>query len=292
VEPPPPSAGRRSRLIVVGGAVLVLVALVAFASRSGFGSAKTAPTQGFANWAFSMFVVLFVLAIPATIWVYFFSGERPVRRKERSPAATAIRTIAIVAIVLLGVAGYTYLHRHHVFHGWHVPKFAGSGHGRAGRHGAQQTHPIAFQWPVALVGVVLCLAALAMWLSLRRYRKPYVPIPLGDGADGLAADVAHSISDAIDDLEAEPDARRAVIAAYARMEGVLARSGLRRGQSETALEYLERVLLGLTTRGDAVRSLTGLFQEARFSTHAIDGTMKQAAIVALSTIRDDLQATT
>ena len=58
------------------------------------------------------------------------------------------------------------------------------------------------------------------------------------------------MSDAIDDLEAEPDARRAVIAAYARMEGVLARHGLRRCPSETPLEYLRRILLGLTARAE------------------------------------------
>ena len=75
------------------------------------------------------------------------------------------------------------------------------------------------------------------------------------------------MSDAIDDLEAEPDARRAVIAAYARMEGVLARHGLRRKPSETPLEYLRRILLGLTARADAVRRLTSLFEQAKFSRH-------------------------
>ena len=68
----------------------------------------------------------------------------------------------------------------------------------------------------------------------------------------VSEDLAATIGDAIDDLEAEPDARRAVIAAYARMEAVLGRNGLRRAPSETPLEYLRRILLGLTSRGDAV----------------------------------------
>jgi hypothetical protein len=97
------------------------------------------------------------------------------------------------------------------------------------------------------------------------------------------------MSDAIDDLEAEPDARRAVIAAYARMEGVLARHGLRRMPSETPLEYMRRVLLGLTGRADAVKRLTSLFEQAKFSRHEIDSPMKLAAIGALREIRDDLR---
>ena len=96
------------------------------------------------------------------------------------------------------------------------------------------------------------------------------------------------LDDAIDDLEAEPDARRAVIAAYARMEAVLGRHGLRRRPSDTPVEYLRRVLLGLTSQDDAVQRLTKLFQEAKFSRHEIDASMKQEAITALKTIRDDL----
>ena len=112
---------------------------------------------------------------------------------------------------------------------------------------------------------------------------------LGLAARTLEDDVAGSISDAIDDLESEPDARRAVIAAYARMEGVFGRHGLRRRASETATEYLQRILLGLTTRVDAVGRLTGLFEQAKFSDHPIDGRMKQDAIDALRVIRDDLR---
>jgi hypothetical protein len=73
------------------------------------------------------------------------------------------------------------------------------------------------------------------------------------------------------------------------MEGVLARHGLRRKPSETPLEYLRRILLGLTARADAVTRLTSLFEQAKFSQHDIDASMKHDAIGALREIRDDLQ---
>jgi hypothetical protein len=94
------------------------------------------------------------------------------------------------------------------------------------------------------------------------------------------------IGDAIDDLEAEPDPRRAVIAAYARMERNLAGHGLRRRPSEAPLEYLRRVLLGLGARGAPVERLTELFERARFSHHRIDVAMKDEALTALREIRD------
>jgi hypothetical protein len=74
------------------------------------------------------------------------------------------------------------------------------------------------------------------------------------------------------------------------MEGVLGRGGTRRAPSETAFEYLQRVLLELTTRGDAVARLTALFEQAKFSRHEIDQGMKRDAIAALRAIRDDVQA--
>jgi len=105
-----------------------------------------------------------------------------------------------------------------------------------------------------------------------------------------AEDVAAAISDAIDDLEAEPDARAAVIAAYARMERTFDRRGLERRPSETPVEYLRRILVGLGSRAEPVARLTGLFEQAKFSDHEIDGSMKRDAIDALRAIRSDLQA--
>ncbi len=94
----------------------------------------------------------------------------------------------------------------------------------------------------------------------------------------------------IDDLRRENDPRRAVVAAYASMERILAAHGLARRRAETPFEYLARVLRELHVGEDAVRSLTQLFEYAKFSAHEIDAGMKEEAIVALSAVRDDLRA--
>jgi hypothetical protein len=292
MQPPTPARRRNTRLVVVGGALLALLALVAFASRSGFEghSSNAAPSQGFADWAFSVFLVLFVLAVPLTLLGYFSSGGELVRSKRRSFRERVLQQLAGVAIVLIAITVIVYLRSHHTG-GLHLNLSALRSVQHDTHAGTATTHRApAFKWPVAIIAGLICLGLGFGWYSARRRLRSATRLPfaLADGA--FAADVAGTIDEAIDDLEAEPDARRAVIAAYARMESVLGRNGLRREPSETPLEYLRRVLLGVTARGDAVQSLTQLFEEARFSRHEIDAVMKRDAIGALRAIRDDLQS--
>ena len=112
----------------------------------------------------------------------------------------------------------------------------------------------------------------------------------GELHTGLAAAVAQAVDESLDDLRAEPDPRRAVIAAYARLEGVLAAHGLPRKPAEAPLEYLGRMLAELSVSDRAARGLTDLFERAKFSQHVVGADMKDEAIDALETVRDDLAA--
>jgi hypothetical protein len=73
------------------------------------------------------------------------------------------------------------------------------------------------------------------------------------------------------------------------MERTLTLHGLARHRAETPTEYLVRILRSLDVRESAVRSLTELFEYAKFSPHEIDAAMKEQAIDALLAVRDDLQ---
>ena len=57
--------------------------------------------------------------------------------------------------------------------------------------------------------------------------------------------LADVLDETLDDLRAETDPRRAVIAAYARMERALAAYGLPRRPSEAPDEYLQRIFADL-----------------------------------------------
>ena len=143
-----------------------------------------------------------------------------------------------------------------------------------------------FDWTLAigLLGLLVVGSALYYVRGRARPMPEAPPEP-----DDVKTELSAAVSDAIDDLQREPDARRAVIAAYARMEGVLARRGHARRPAETPFEYLSRILLSLRVRGGAVRDLTELFERAKFSTHEIDDTMKARAISSLVSVRDDLR---
>jgi hypothetical protein len=139
-------------------------------------------------------------------------------------------------------------------------------------------------WIPVLVVVALAGAGIAAFVIASRRRKHAAV------AEGRAAEhVAETLSDTLDDLRSEPDPRRAVIAAYARLERALASSGLPQQPAETPEEYVVRVLDRLEVDRDPVRTLTDLFETAKFSQHPVDEAMREQAIVALTRIRDELR---
>jgi uncharacterized protein DUF4129 len=143
---------------------------------------------------------------------------------------------------------------------------------------------VQLQWPTLFVGGSLILLVLGAYLVRRRLRRGRL-MPL-NAATALSA----VLDESVDDLRAERDPRRAVIAAYARMERTLERHGLPRWAYEAPLEYLARVLRELRVRSASVLALTELFERAKFSPHVIDAEMKDEAIGALVAVRDDLGA--
>jgi Domain of unknown function (DUF4129) len=101
--------------------------------------------------------------------------------------------------------------------------------------------------------------------------------------------VSRALDDSIDDLRRDPDIRRAIVAAYARMEAALGHAGLPRAAAETPYEYLERSLVELDAGAEGARRLTDLFHRAKFSHHEPVEAMRDEAIDALIAVRDDLR---
>ena len=107
---------------------------------------------------------------------------------------------------------------------------------------------------------------------------------------GEALSVA--LDESLDDLRNDPGLRRAIVAAYARMEAALAHAGLPRRPAEAPFEYLDRALTALDTNAESVRRLTALFEWAKFSHHEPDPAMRDEAVDALVAVRDELRAPT
>ena len=118
---------------------------------------------------------------------------------------------------------------------------------------------------------------------------------LTPGADGRgprrAEALAAALDESLDDLRADPDLRRAIVAAYARMETRARRSRAAaatppRRRSSTSSARSSR----LDTSAEAVRRLTELFEWARFSHHEPEPSMRDDAVDALVAVRDELRA--
>ena len=153
------------------------------------------------------------------------------------------------------------------------------------RPGAERQPPPDVDW-LPIVGVfaaALVAFTAAGVVALRRG-------PLPEREFTLAERLADVFDETLEDLRAEANARRAVIAAYSRMERTLSRHGLPRRPADAPHEYVTRVLEDLTASGAAVRRLTRLYERARFSVHAVDPLMKDEAIGALEAVRDELRA--
>jgi hypothetical protein len=123
------------------------------------------------------------------------------------------------------------------------------------------------------------VASLLGWRAVRRRRR----------RPSLAETLSDALDDTLDDVAHEPDPRRAIILAYARMEAALDRSGCSRHEAEAPLEYLARVLGELEVAPAPVATLTHLFEHAKFSNRPVDDAMKQRALVALEDVRRELR---
>lgn len=277
--------GTRSRH-ALGGAVALglLLGAVGLASRahtpSGGGPTRTLSGDVLLEYALLLVAALAVVAIPVSLYALVLGRDDetdrpPSRRNWMRSLLVTMAGLSVVAFLLL----------------W-------SGHFRRHDGGAARpASPLAdlakqrvsapravrFDWVPVIVVSSLGAAGLAAGLVLAARRR----------SGAVAADIrdalALALDEVLDDLRADLDPRTTVIAAYAQMERVLARHGLPRAASEAPREYLLRVLPGVGAGAESAERLTTLYEHARFSDHEIDGNMKDEAIEALTSVRNELR---
>ena len=279
---------RRALLPVLG--VLVLVGVVAVAS-TGSTPSGTTDSRPPADTVLDTFFSLALLALipAAALLVYGLMQRKAIAREIASGRYR--RTSVWTYLVLMGIFAAAVYFRLTDFRldfrgGANEVVDLGASTERPapeGDPGNGSVYEPEFAWIPVLVVVALAAVGVAAYLVASRRRER-----VGFHERVAAEQVVEILGDDFDDLRAEPDPRRAVIAAYARLEGALASSGLPRRPAETAEEYVVRVLGALEVSRRPVRELTGLFERAKFSQHPIDEPMRERAIAALTRIRDEL----
>ena len=286
----PTHRGRLTFVIALG--VLVALAVVAIAARGsipvGEGGAR-GPTDALFDILFTLYLTAIAGAVVLLVYMLVLRRQIEARGggtgRRRGPLETVLTMIILIgagSLLARKVVGYR-----------PAPPPEPTEIAFNGQTLKSTTSPDAvpyepdFAWEASVATAALIVLALcAWWYSGRARRRARGELE----HDRLATDLAAAMDESLDDLRAEPDPRRAVIAAYARLERVLAAHRLPRKPAEAPLEYLARMLDDLSVSPDAARRLTGLFERAKFSQHVVGTEMKEDAISALERVRDDLLA--
>ena len=268
----------------------MLLAIVAVASRGERVSPAggDGPSDSLWDYVLSTYLVLGAITFAGLIYVLAKEREslRTKRSKHRDLRQLFQLALVLAAVFLVGRQFYEIFNR-----GDDRSQGAQTQPSRTGRSSrvgepAARAEDRQFRWAPAIALGALGLVSVAVFATMRARRRNQVDD--GTMADALAA----VLEDALADLRAERDPRRAIIAAYARMERLLAVHGVPRDPAEAPFEYLGRVLVELHASAGSVFELTALFERAKFSLHEVDTAMKDEAIAALAAVRDELRSRT
>ena len=279
--------------VALGCALLALLALVAAAARAhhtpGGRAGIHEPPRGVGNYLFSIAAVLAVAV--ALFILYLWFSERDLlaeahRKRQKRGMHRALTFIIVVALVL-SLASRLHLWRGRAAKQDQSKVNPGNPSNQKRKPlGPASARPPEFKWlPVFIAtaaGVVL-LGFIGV-RAMRRQRSDLL------SAHQLELELESLLDDTLADLRAMKDPRKAIIAAYGRMERLFAASGLPREPSEAPMEYLSRTLGELRASGSSLARLTMLFQWAKFSDHEVDTAMRDDAILALTQVRDELRA--
>jgi len=275
---------RRLLPLVFGVTALLVLAGIASHGRPLSGSPGRGPTATFFDYVFTT-IVLFAVVMLAVL-VYSFTSFRrgaAVPRRGRWHLSSSLIMLALSAAAAVLILHSKFEQR---LRQLEQGLKTNSAQGTTGLKTGPATHVrnARLRWDEVAIAAALLGGAAAFLLASRRTRRPPKPWRFRSREAVSAA-----LDFSLDDLRNEPDLRRAIIAAYARMERALATAGVARRPSEAPFEYLERALRSLDTSAAAVSRLTALFEWAKFSQHEPGPEMRDEAIDALASLRDELR---
>ncbi len=280
----------RGVLPIVGLLGMLAVVAVAAAGHSPTGGASR-PSTGTPKLLADYLATIALIMLPIGAFLIFWAAflrrayaNVPLKKSPLYPGQVVPKplvTVAFIFLILFIAVRYGHPARNP------PPEGAAAG----GKSKTQKTQPANkdyephFQWlPVFVIGsLVVGIGGAMAFLALRRRRDE---VELAPARETLA----EVLSETLDDLRDEPDPRKAVIGAYAKMERTLAARGFPKHEAEAPLEYLGRILGIIEGSGHSAHRLTRLFERARFSPHEVDQKMKDDAIESLVGLRAQLEA--
>lgn len=143
---------------------------------------------------------------------------------------------------------------------------------------------------IIVAAVVLLVLAVWVWLRMRKLSgPPQREAGEVDGEDELSAAQARSaLEDARTHLATGLDAHDAVIAAWLALERAIAEAGIRRGPSQTTLEFVLTVLGDLDLDSSDLDRLAHLYRRALFDDDPLREDAREEAIALLDRLTAQL----
>lgn len=233
------------------GSLMLVVAVVVTLRRQAAGEA---PLPERRPWLVPALITvgLLLVAAPLLSWVFEWIGPPETQEVEPEPVTEA------------------------------PPPFAGGGEQTASDEGAT---------PAVIgivVGVLGAAATTAWFVGTRQRRRPPDALAEEETEEQRRDRLRGLLDDALASLLDDPDPRRAVISAWARLEVAFAAAGQPRPKAEPPADYLERVIQAVDVDRALVRRLGASFERAMFSPHAVDRAAQTEAVEALRAVRDQL----
>jgi hypothetical protein len=271
-------------------AALLLVAVAAVGLRAGgaFSAAGSPQILGLSGRAMywiiaSAEVVLalagIVLLILRMIWAR--KSGKPLQRQRRS-----IWWLLLLPLAAFGLAKILQrLRQQHA-----AAAAAAAAHGASTRAGAAGHLRVGNPWPLLVLFAVVALGAAA--LTVYRRRQRIVLLPPEPDLEPVAEPLVAALAAGAQVLHSDPDPRTAIIGCYAAMERSLADAGSPPRMADTPAEVLSRAITSGLVRSAPATALTGLFRQARYSSHPMTEADRAAAIDALAQVRADLDSGT
>jgi hypothetical protein len=287
--------GRRWRAITIVGATIVLVLVVAFASRpvqvASTNASDASVTHTLGDVGLYLLMVILAAMVVATVWALWPDSFRkwvPRRRPWWERLMPYVSLAILFGLVFWLIQNPKVLRRFRqsalgqLFAGLRSPHPGGKLAGATATAGGPD-------WTAVAIVAVIVVATAAFLIWRWQVARRRLPTPRE-----LAVDLEEVLDQGLIQLDPDGpgalDPREAVIAAWAGFERVLARGGVPVRAGEAPHEYLSRALdeVDLPLDAVALRSFTDLFEWARYSTNPVTEAMREQAVDTLRAVRDSV----
>ncbi len=281
------SGGRRvsrSGGLLAASSIALLLLLVALASRPESGiplpPVGDEPGRVAVDIVFYLLLCAGLLGFAVAAWALWPNPDLEMQPIERRRFSLGLAVLAALAVLALVWARNRWGRLPSLPGRQGAP--AGSSPGKLLQAGPPVPHGT--DWlAISITLLVLVAVAILLWRQVRPERRR------SRLARRPGPQLAQVLDDMLEDILAEEDPRRAVIAAWARMERVLAAHGHPRRPAEAPSEYAARAFADLGLAGSALEGFPGLFEWARFSVNEVTPDMREEALGRLLAIREGVK---